>query len=135
MSCTVIPHPLFSISSVQKYTPPPPYHCFCPSGKAKAMQMQASKDSVHSSFPSSKPQSNAPKKSITPVLYTPPTPPLPTPPARPRRARQEAPKPVVLVLPRVHFPNFFPPQLSRTGSIRPKLRLHVEAPSSKRWPI
>ncbi|XP_056295492.1 putative methyltransferase NSUN7 isoform X2 [Pseudoliparis swirei] len=85
-------------------------------GKAKAMQMQASKDSVHSSFPSSKPQSNAPKKSITPVLYTPPTPPLPTPPARPRRARQEAPKPVVLVLPRVHFPNFFPPQLSRTGS-------------------
>ncbi|TNN70526.1 putative methyltransferase NSUN7 [Liparis tanakae] len=85
-------------------------------GKAKAMPMQASKDTVHSSFPSSKPQSNAAKKSIPPVSYTPPAPPLPAPLARPRRARQEALKPVVLVLPRVHFPNFFPPQLSRRAS-------------------
>ncbi|XP_034400085.1 putative methyltransferase NSUN7 [Cyclopterus lumpus] len=85
-------------------------------GKAKAMQMQPSKYTVHSSFPSSKPESNAPKKSITPVLNTAPTPSPATALARPCRARQEVPKPVVLVLPRVHFPNFLPPPLSRTGS-------------------
>ncbi|XP_068570814.1 putative methyltransferase NSUN7 isoform X2 [Cebidichthys violaceus] len=84
-------------------------------GKAKEMRLQASKNTVSSSFCSSKPESSAPKKSINPVLNTTTTRPPGTPLARPRRAHQEVLKPVVLVLPPVHFPDFFPPQLSRTG--------------------
>ncbi|XP_068442844.1 putative methyltransferase NSUN7 [Clinocottus analis] len=71
-------------------------------GKAKAMHLQASK--------------NAPNKSNPPVLDTTPSPPPATPLGRPRRARQEVQKPVLLILPRVHFPNFFSPPLSQTGS-------------------
>ncbi|XP_076595910.1 putative methyltransferase NSUN7 [Chaetodon auriga] len=92
-------------------------------GQAKALRLQALKNTVSSSFSSSKPDST-PKKSISPVFNittsTPtllPAPPPATPLAplvRPRRAHQEVLKPVVLVLPPVHFPSFFPPQHSRT---------------------
>ncbi|XP_075959897.1 putative methyltransferase NSUN7 [Anarhichas minor] len=83
-------------------------------GKAKEMRLQPSKNTVSSSFSSSKSESSAPKKSITAVLNTTPRPPA-TRLARPRRAHQEVLKPVVLVLPPVHFPDFFLPQLSQTG--------------------
>ncbi|XP_042349616.1 putative methyltransferase NSUN7 [Plectropomus leopardus] len=94
-------------------------------GKAKALRLQATKNTASSSFSSPKPENSTPKKSTTPVSNTtistttlhpapPPATPL-TPVVRPRRAHQEVLKPVVLVLPPVHFPNFFPPQHSRTG--------------------
>ncbi|XP_044060732.1 putative methyltransferase NSUN7 isoform X2 [Siniperca chuatsi] len=93
------------------------------SSQGKALRLQASKNTVSSSS-SSKPENSTPKKSITPVFNTTtstatlhPAPPPATPLApvvRPRRAHLEVLKPVVLVLPPVHFPNFFPPQHSRT---------------------
>ncbi|XP_054454057.1 putative methyltransferase NSUN7 [Anoplopoma fimbria] len=87
-------------------------------GKVKAMRLQASKHTVSSSFSFSKQESSTPKKSIPPVLNTTTTtttPPPAIPLVRPRRAPQEVLKPVLLVLPPVRFPDFFPPQLSRTG--------------------
>ncbi|XP_030252176.1 putative methyltransferase NSUN7 [Sparus aurata] len=100
-------------------------------GKAKALQSQASKNTVSSPFSSSKHDSNSSskseksttKKSIQSVLNLtsstssllpapPPGTPL-VPVVRPRRAHQEVLKPVVLVLPRVHFPDFSPPQHSQ----------------------
>ncbi|XP_073342581.1 putative methyltransferase NSUN7 [Pagrus major] len=99
-------------------------------GKAKALHSQASKNTVSSSFSSSKQDSTSSskseksttKKSIHSVLNLtsstsslhpgpPPATPL-APVVRPRRAHQEVRKPVVFVLPRVHFPDFFPPQHS-----------------------
>ncbi|XP_056239677.1 putative methyltransferase NSUN7 [Seriola aureovittata] len=102
-------------------------------GKPKSLRLQTVKNTVSSPFASSKqesscssslkPENSKPTKSITPVFNTTtttttsvhPAPPPSTPVARPRRALQEVLKPVVLVLPPVHFPNFFPPQHSRTG--------------------
>lgn len=113
-------------------------HCFCPSGKAKPLLLHASKNTVSCSFSSpkqestssssssSKPEHITSKKIITPVLNIttststlhhapPPAPPL-APVVRPRRPHhQEVLKPVVLVLPPVQFPTFFPPQHSRIG--------------------
>ncbi|XP_071313523.1 putative methyltransferase NSUN7 isoform X2 [Trachinotus anak] len=101
-------------------------------GKPKALRLQALKNTVSSPLSSSKPESSCSSssklenstltKSIYPVLNTTttstttrhPNPPPTTPVVRPRRAQQEVLKPMVLVLPPVHFPNFFPPQHSRT---------------------
>ncbi|XP_034739000.1 putative methyltransferase NSUN7 isoform X1 [Etheostoma cragini] len=94
-------------------------------GKAKAVRLQSSQNTVSSSFSSSKPENSATKKSIPPVLSTTtstttlhpvPPPAFPAAPVvRPRRAHQEVLKPVVLVLPTVRFPDFFPPLHSRPG--------------------
>ncbi|XP_059201713.1 putative methyltransferase NSUN7 [Centropristis striata] len=100
-----------------------------PLGRAQALRLHTSKNSAFSSVSSPKPENSVPKKSITPVLKTttsttslhpatPPSTPL-APVVRPRRAPQEVLKPVVLKpvvlsLPPVHFPNFFPPQHSRS---------------------
>uniref|UniRef100_UPI0037E71106 putative methyltransferase NSUN7 n=1 Tax=Semicossyphus pulcher TaxID=241346 RepID=UPI0037E71106 len=109
-------------------------------GRAKALRLQASKNTTSSPFSSSKQESSScpslskplnstPKKSFTPVFKTttscttlhPAPPPAAASPlapvVRPRKAPQEVLKPVVLVFPPVHFPSFFPPQHSRTGSI------------------
>ncbi|XP_029297302.1 LOW QUALITY PROTEIN: putative methyltransferase NSUN7 [Cottoperca gobio] len=90
-------------------------------GKAKALHLKVSQNTVSSSFSSPKLENSAPKKSITSVLKattsTPSLHPAPLPATlavRPRRAPQEVLKPVVLVLPPVHFPSFFQPQYSRT---------------------
>lgn len=103
-------------------------------GKPKALRLQALKNTASSPFSSSKqesscsssssskPENSTSSKSITPVSSTattsttsphPVPPPPPTPVVRPRRAHQEVLKPVVLVLPPVHFPDFFPPQHNR----------------------
>ncbi|XP_070692913.1 putative methyltransferase NSUN7 [Pempheris klunzingeri] len=94
-------------------------------GKGKALRLPASKNIMSSSFSSSKLQNSTPKKSMTPVCNTTtstpslgPAPPPATPLApvvHPRRANLEVLKPMVLVFPPVHFPNFLPPQHSRTG--------------------
>ncbi|KAK5864824.1 hypothetical protein PBY51_016035 [Eleginops maclovinus] len=85
-------------------------------GKARALRFQLTKNTVSSSFPSTKPENSSPRKSLTPVLNTTtstpmtyPTAPPPTPAVRLRRPPQEPLKPVVLVLPTIHFPSFFPP--------------------------
>uniref|UniRef100_A0A3Q3JBR5 SAM-dependent MTase RsmB/NOP-type domain-containing protein n=1 Tax=Monopterus albus TaxID=43700 RepID=A0A3Q3JBR5_MONAL len=105
-------------------------------GKPKTLCLQALKNTASSSFSSlkqestsssssssSKPEnSHKPTKSITPVFSTTDStisalhtaPPPASSVVRPRRAHQEVLKPVVLVLPPVHFPNFFPPQYSQT---------------------
>ncbi|XP_038555461.1 putative methyltransferase NSUN7 [Micropterus salmoides] len=93
-------------------------------GKAKTLHLQASKNTVSSSSSSPKPENSTSKKSTSPVLNITtsttslcPAPPPATPLAlvvRPRRPHQEVLKPVVLVLPPIHFPNFFPPQHART---------------------
>lgn len=107
-------------------------YCFCSSGKAKALRLQGLKNTLPSSFfsrqgntssSSFKPENSTPTKTITPVHNTTnfttttlhPAPPSATPVVRPRKAHQEELKPVVLVLPPVHFPDFFPSQHSRTG--------------------
>lgn len=135
MSCSVIPHPLSSMFCVlwsKNLSIRPLSHCFCPSGKA--LRWQPSKYTMSSPFSSfkqestsssSKPENSTPKKSVTSVfnsttstttLHPTPRPATPLAPVvRPRRAHQEVLKPVVLVLPPVHFPNFFPPQHSRTN--------------------
>lgn len=111
--------------------------CFCPSGKSKALSLQALRTSVSSSFsypkqecassssPSpSKRANSTPTKSFTPDFNTttsiaasphPAAPParLVVPAVRSRRAPQEVLKPVLLVLPSVHFPAFFPPSQTR----------------------
>ncbi|XP_029020346.1 putative methyltransferase NSUN7 isoform X2 [Betta splendens] len=69
-----------------------------------------------------KPENRSPSKSITFSFNTAvfngaslhPAPPA-APVARARKARQEVLKPVVLVLPPVHFPDLLPPLCSRTG--------------------
>ncbi|KAM8909771.1 putative methyltransferase NSUN7 isoform 2-T3 [Spinachia spinachia] len=81
------------------------------SSQASAMCMQALKNRVSRSLSSSKPESSAPEKGPTPALSS-----ALTPTSRPRRAYQEVLKPVVLTLPSLHFPNFFPPQLSQPPS-------------------
>ncbi|KAM9356736.1 putative methyltransferase NSUN7 [Symphorus nematophorus] len=94
-------------------------------GKPMALHSQASKNTVSSSSPFSKQENNTPKKITTPVFNTttststprpapPPSTPL-EPVVRPRRAHQEVLKPMVLVLPPVHFPSFFPPHHSQRG--------------------
>lgn len=120
-------------------------HCFHASGKAKTLRLQPSRNSVSCSFslskqektssssPASKPENNAPTK--TTALH--PTPPPATPVApvvRTRRARQEVLKPVVLVLPPVHFPNFFPPQHSRAG-FNPNLNFNKWKPPAQTGPV
>lgn len=146
MSCTVIPHPLSWVLSVRSNNPVfslrPPSHCFCPSGKAKALCLQASHNTVSSSLSSSKPEHSTTKKTLTPVSNTttpttslPPAPPPPTPLApvvRPRRA-QVVLKPVMFVLPPVHFPNPFSHQHNRTSfsrSFNCKWRTPVQTMSS-----
>ncbi|XP_040904345.1 putative methyltransferase NSUN7 [Toxotes jaculatrix] len=101
-------------------------------GKSKALRLQALKSAVSSRFSSLKQESGSSSssnststKSISPEFNTPiittttttqhPVLPPSAPVVRPRRAHQEVLKPVVLVLPPVHFPSFFPPQHSRTG--------------------
>ncbi|XP_039975110.1 putative methyltransferase NSUN7 [Xiphias gladius] len=100
-------------------------------GKPKAVRLQALKNTVTSPFSFSKqesscsslskPENSTLTKSITPVFNTTttttlhPAPPPATPVVRSRRTQQEVLKPVVFVLPPVHFPNFFPPQHSRPG--------------------
>ncbi|KAL7395569.1 hypothetical protein ABVT39_019442 [Epinephelus coioides] len=96
-------------------------------GKAKALCLQASHNTVSSSLSSSKPEHSTTKKTFTPVSNTttpttslPPAPPPPTPLApvvRPRRA-QVVLKPVVFVLPPVHFPSPFSHQHNRTSFSR-----------------
>ncbi|XP_034086779.1 putative methyltransferase NSUN7 [Gymnodraco acuticeps] len=88
-------------------------------GKAKAMRVQVSKNTGSSSFSSTKPGNITPKRSLSPILdiptssprthsASPPAPPPPTPAVRTRRPPQEPLKPMVLVLPTIHFPSFFP---------------------------
>uniref|UniRef100_A0A3Q1GQF3 NOP2/Sun RNA methyltransferase family member 7 n=1 Tax=Acanthochromis polyacanthus TaxID=80966 RepID=A0A3Q1GQF3_9TELE len=106
-------------------------------GKTKTPALQALKSTVSSSISYSKqdcsssscsrPENSAPSESIAPVVNTtttitptlhPASPPATcaTPAVRPRRAQKEVLKPMVLVLPSVHFPNVFPPrQPFRTG--------------------
>lgn len=136
MSCIIIHHPLFSVLSIVwsknlVHFFWPLSHCFCLSGKPKAVRLQALKNTVTSPFSFSKqesscsslskPENSTPTKSITPVFNTTttttlhPAPPPATPVVRSRRTQQEVLKPVVFVLPPVHFPNFFPPQHSRPG--------------------
>lgn len=97
-------------------------HCTCPSGKTRALNLQGVKNTVSSSLSSSKQENSTTKKS-TPAFDTvtsdttlhppaPPTTPL-APVVRPRRAHKEVRKPVVLTLPQIYFPSFFPPQPSR----------------------
>ncbi|XP_035017650.2 putative methyltransferase NSUN7 [Hippoglossus stenolepis] len=98
--------------------------------KPKALRLQTLKNTVSSPFSSSKqdgsssssikPEDRKPTKitnsafnTTTTTLH--PAPPPSTPVVRPRRAHQEVLKPVVFVLPPVHFPNFDPHQNSRTG--------------------
>ncbi|KAL6117673.1 nsun7 [Pungitius sinensis] len=81
--------------------------------QASTMCMQALKSRVSRSLSSSKPESRAHEKGPTTALNPATAPPPVIPPARPRRACQEVLKPVVLTLPSVHFPNFFPPQPSQ----------------------
>ncbi|KAF3838292.1 hypothetical protein F7725_010060, partial [Dissostichus mawsoni] len=87
--------------------------------KTKAMRVQVSKNTGSSSFSSTKPGNITPKRSLSPILdiptssprrhsASPPAPPPPTPAVRTRRPPQEPLKPVVLVLPTIHFPSFFP---------------------------
>lgn len=126
-ACNVLNYNSSSLASFSKLSvlsPWPPSHCFCPSGKAKTLHLQASKNTVSSSSYSPKPENSTSKKSTSPVLNITtsttslcPAPPPATPLAlvvRPRRPHQEVLKPVVLVLPPIHFPNFFPPQHART---------------------
>ncbi|XP_047440845.1 putative methyltransferase NSUN7 isoform X2 [Mugil cephalus] len=105
-------------------------------GRQKALSLQTLRTSVSSSFsyskrecassssPSaSKQASSAPPESLTPEFDTTPVAASPHPAAlpaspvapavRPRRAPQEVLKPVLLVLPPVHFPTFFPPHHSQ----------------------
>lgn len=106
---------------------------FCLSGKPKPLRSQVLDNTVPttSSYsregnttPSSfKPENSSPAKSIPPLFNTTiakgtslhPTPPSATPVVRPRKARPNVLKPVVLVLPPVHFPDPLPPLNSRTG--------------------
>ncbi|TMS17702.1 Putative methyltransferase NSUN7 [Larimichthys crocea] len=93
-------------------------------GKTRALNLQGVKNTVSSSLSSSKQENSTTKKS-TPAFDTitsdttlhppaPPTTPL-APVVRPRRAHKEVRKPVVLTLPQIYFPSFFPPQQSRQG--------------------
>ncbi|KAK2904128.1 putative methyltransferase NSUN7 [Channa argus] len=91
-------------------------------GKPEALCLQGLKNTLTSSFSAYKPEKNTLTKRITPASQTVastttllPAPPPTTPVVRPRRARQEELKPVVLVLPPVHFPQLFPPKHKRTG--------------------
>ncbi|XP_069027258.1 putative methyltransferase NSUN7 isoform X2 [Embiotoca jacksoni] len=106
-----------------------------PSSQGKPKVQQPLRSTVSSSFSnskqenansSSKPGINKPPKSNTPMFDTttslttalhlaapPPTPVVPV--VRLRRPQQEVLKPVVLVLPTVHFPDFVPHQHRRTG--------------------
>ncbi|XP_037635167.1 putative methyltransferase NSUN7 isoform X1 [Sebastes umbrosus] len=89
---------------------------------SKAQHLQASKNTVSSSFSYSKQENSASEESITPVLNTTtsttpldPTPPPATQVARPRRAHREVLKLVELLLPRHNFPDIsFPPQPSKS---------------------
>ncbi|XP_019934940.2 putative methyltransferase NSUN7 isoform X1 [Paralichthys olivaceus] len=90
-------------------------------GKAKTVHLQTVKNTVSSPFSSSK-QDSSSSSSCKPEDRTPPkitnsafntttitlhpAPPPSTPVVRPRRPHQEVLKPVVFVLPPVHFPNF-----------------------------
>jgi len=120
------------------------HHCVHPSGKPRALRLQTLKSTVSSSLSYSKEEcstssffskteNGTPAKSITSVSTTtplhpacPPSSPL-APVVRSRRPQQEVLKPVLLVLPPVHFPASFPPRHSRTG-FSPSL-------SFKRWKI
>ncbi|XP_060935160.1 putative methyltransferase NSUN7 [Limanda limanda] len=98
--------------------------------KPKALRLQTLKNAVSSPFSSSnqdgsgsstcKPEDRTPTKSTNSAFNTTPSTLHPAPPpsapiARPRRAHQEVLKPVLFVLPPVHFPNCVPHQTSRTG--------------------
>ncbi|KAM7417694.1 hypothetical protein PAMA_017374 [Pampus argenteus] len=103
-----------------------------PQGKTKTLQLQPSKNSVSSSF-SSKQEINTAMK--TSALHPAPPPATPMAPAvRARRAHQEVLRPVVLVLPPVHFPNFFPPKHSRAGFI-PNLTYTKWRPPAQTGPV
>ncbi|KAG8004049.1 putative 28S rRNA (cytosine-C(5))-methyltransferase [Nibea albiflora] len=93
-------------------------------GKTRAQSLQCVKNTVSSSFSSSRQENSTTKKSTPPfdtitsdTTLHPPAPPVTplAPVVRPRRAQQEVLKPVVLTLPQIYFPNFFPPQQSRQG--------------------
>ncbi|XP_062281246.1 putative methyltransferase NSUN7 [Scomber scombrus] len=75
---------------------------------------------------------NTPMKTTTLHPAPPPASPV-APVVRPRRAHQEVLKPVVLVLPPVHFPNFFPPQHSRAG-YSPNLNYNKWRPPAQTGP-
>ncbi|CAJ1058511.1 putative methyltransferase NSUN7 [Xyrichtys novacula] len=105
-------------------------------GKVKPLSLQASKITTSSPFSSSKLESTSSlssakrenttlRKTINPVFKTttsstpphlapPPTTPTVPPVIRPRKVQQVVLKPVVLVFPPVHFPNFFPSQNGQT---------------------
>ncbi|KAK2849166.1 hypothetical protein Q5P01_009000 [Channa striata] len=90
--------------------------------KPEALCLQGLKNTLTSSFSFSKPETSALTKRINPLYPTVasttnlhPNPPPATPVVRPRRGRQEELKPVVVVLPPVHFPEIFPPQHKRSG--------------------
>ncbi|KAM7389730.1 hypothetical protein PAMP_023690 [Pampus punctatissimus] len=103
-----------------------------PQGKTKTLHLQPSKNSVSSSF-SSKQENNTAMK--TSALRSAPPPANPVAPAvRGRRAHQEVLRPVVLVLPPVHFPNFFPPKHSRAGFI-PNLSYNKWRPPAQTGPV
>ncbi|XP_067455276.1 putative methyltransferase NSUN7 [Thunnus thynnus] len=116
-----------------------------PQGKAKTLCLQPSKNSGSSSFSlskqqntissssSSKPENNTPTKTTTLHPAPPPATPI-IPVVRARRAHQEVLKPVVLVLPPVHFPNFFSPQHRRAGC-NPNLNYNRWRPPAQTGPV
>lgn len=120
MPCIIISPLLFSGLSIVWCKSKMRSHCFSFSGKPKALRLKNTASSPFSSSEqessyssSSKLENSTSSKSITPVsstTTTSTTSPQPAPAVRPHRARQEVLKPVVLVLPTIHFPDFFPPQ-------------------------
>ncbi|CAB1441755.1 unnamed protein product [Pleuronectes platessa] len=101
--------------------------------KPKALRLQTLKSTVSSPFSCSsqdgssssscKPEDRTPPKSTNIAFSTTtstlqPAPPPSAPVVRPRRYHQEVLKPVLFILPPVHFPNFVSHQTSRAG-LRP----------------
>lgn len=142
----IISHCLFPLP-LSFFSLQPLSHCFCVLGKAKTLRLYPSKNSVSSSFSlpkkentssfsfssSPKPEHNTPTKTTTLHPAPPPATPV-VPVVRARRAHQEVLKPVVLVLPPVHFPNFFPPQHSRAG-YSPNLNYNKWRPPAQTGPV
>ncbi|KAM3867116.1 putative methyltransferase NSUN7 [Diretmus argenteus] len=125
-----------------------------PRGKTRVPCWQPSQNTVSSSSP--KPDHTTPCKSIACVkntaalikglhLPTPatsnftstlhPAPPPPAPVGLPPRGRQEVLKPVALILPPVHFPNYFPPKHSKIAGYSPTLTYNRWRPPSQSVPL
>lgn len=104
-----------------------PSYCFYPLEKPKSLRLQATKGTTSSSFSYSRPECNSASCSSSKLEKSLHTAPVTTtlryssssaapavPAARSHGPQKEVLKPVLFVLPPVHFPNFFPPQHSRS---------------------